>query len=335
MPAPRLTFACELERQPLKELFADAAVTRHLQAMNAAVSLGLLDLSEERAAVVRHLNEAGIPVVAWLLLPMEQGYWFNADNWPEAISCYVAFRHWKAEHHLRWAGVGLDFEPDINEMRMLQSGAIGPLMPELFKRLLDRERVRRAQLAYAMLAAQIRADGYAVESYQFSSIVDERKAGSTLLQRLFSIVDVPVDREVLMLYSSFMRRLGPANLWLYGPDAGGIGVGSTGGGVEGPDAIAPLTWDELARDLRLASRLGDHIFIFSLEGCAHQGFLSRLAAFDWDSPVDPPLEAARRLNWSRRGMRGILWASAHPWIVLGGLAGLIWTGSRLRSRKSR
>jgi hypothetical protein len=335
MPAPHLTFACELEHQPLEELFADPAVTRYLQAMNAAVSLGLLDLSEERAAVVRRLTKAGIPVVAWLLLPVEQGYWFNADNWPAAVSCYVAFRRWTAEHDLHWAGVGLDFEPDINEMRMLQSGAGRPLVPVALKRLFDGERVRRAQLAYAMLAAQIRADGYAVESYQFSSIVDERKAGSTLLQRLFSIVDVPVDREILMLYSSFMRRLGPANLWLYGPDAGGIGVGSTGGGVEGPDAVAPLTWDELARDLRLASRCDDHIFIFSLEGCARQEFLSRLASFDWDGPVDPPVQTARRLNWSRRGMQGILWASAHPWIVLGGLAGLIWTGSRLRAQKSR
>jgi hypothetical protein len=330
---PHLTFACELEREPLAELFADPEVGRHLLALSATVSLALLDLSEERAAVVRRLNEAGIPVVAWLLLPKEQGYWFNADNWPEAVASYVAFQHWTTEHDLRWAGVGLDFEPDINEMRMLQTGKIGPLVPVTLRRLFDGERVRRAQLAYAMLAAQIRADGYPVETYQFSSIVDERKAGSTLLQRVFSIVDVPADREVLMLYSSFMRSLAPANLWLYGPDAGGIGVGSTGGGVEGPDAIAPLTWDELARDLRLACRVGDHLFIFSLEGCVRQGFLARLAAFDWDGPVEAPVETARRLDWSRRGMRGILWASAHPAIVLGGLAGVLWLGSRLLRRR--
>jgi hypothetical protein len=335
MSLPHLTFACELEHGPLTELLSDPAVHRDLLALKATVSLGLLDLSPERAAVVRRLNEAGIPAIAWLLLPNEQGYWFNADNWPQAVACYAAFQRWTAEHGLRWAGVGLDFEPDINEMRKLEAGQVGSLVPVTLRRLIDNERVRRAQVAYAMLVAQIHADGYPVESYQFSNILDERKAGSTLQQRVFSIVDVPADREVLMLYSSFARGLGPANLWLYGRDAGCIGVGSTGGGVEGPDGIEPLSWDELARDLLLARHRKDYIFIFSLEGCVRQGFLSRLVQFDWDGPVEEPIEAARHLSWPRRGIQGMLWASAHPLIVLGGLAGALWLGSRLRAPSGR
>ncbi len=38
----------------------------------------LSDLSPERAAVVRQLNGAGIPVVAIPLLPFDEGYYFTA-----------------------------------------------------------------------------------------------------------------------------------------------------------------------------------------------------------------------------------------------------------------
>lgn len=55
---------------------------------------------------------------------------------------------------------------------------------------------------------QIPADGWPVENYQFPLIADERQARSTLLQRL-ALVDAATGREVWMLYSSFMRTLGP------------------------------------------------------------------------------------------------------------------------------
>jgi hypothetical protein len=62
---PRLTFFCELEADALEALFADSSVIGNLATLEASVSLGILDLSPGRAAVVRRLNEAGIPVIAW------------------------------------------------------------------------------------------------------------------------------------------------------------------------------------------------------------------------------------------------------------------------------
>src|SRR3712207_4042140 len=94
----RLTFFCELEAAPLREIFADPAVMEHLVEMRASVSLGLLDLSAERADGVRRLHAAGIPVIAWQLLPAEQGYWFNLDNAPQAAARYEAFREWTSTH---------------------------------------------------------------------------------------------------------------------------------------------------------------------------------------------------------------------------------------------
>jgi len=313
MPQPRLTFACELEPALLQALFSDPAVVTDLLTLHAGVSLGILDHSAERAEVVRCLNQAGIPLVAWLLLPKDEGYWFGLDNAPQAAGCYAAFKAWSAEQGLRWSGIGVDIETDYGQMQALMAGRRREVLSHLLGRLLDNERLRRAQLAYGALLAQMRADGYPVESYQFPFIVDERAAGSTLVQRIFGIVDVPAGREVLMLYSSFLGPAGPAFLWSYAVDAGGAGVGSTGGGVE--SALPVLDWDGLARDLRLAYRRAPEIFVFSLEGCVRQGFLARLGTFDWDAPLVAP-EGVEQVNAWRRALRAGLWASAHPWAVL-------------------
>jgi len=236
MERPVLTFACELPADRLVDLFSDGTVTDQLVALEAKVSLGILDLSPERASVVQRLNEAGVPVVAWLLLPKSQGYWFNADNGSKAVVRYAAFQQWTAQHGLVWDGIGVDIEPDIQVMESLVSGNVAEVLPRLLRNAFDRARVARAQAIYTTLITQMGIDGYRVESYQFPFIVDERLAGSRLLQRLLGIVDVPSDREVLMVYTSFMRSAGPGLLWSYGRDAqafgGGIAVGSTGGGVE-------------------------------------------------------------------------------------------------------
>ncbi|HEX8825445.1 MAG TPA: hypothetical protein VF794_36375 [Archangium sp.] len=307
MSPPRLTFFCELEAGPLEALFADPAVVEHLLALRASVSLGVLDLGPERAAVVRRLNQAGVPVIGWLLLPKAEGYWFHQDNAPQASARYEAFRAWTAEHGLRWDGVGLDIEPDIHELQRLLASRWRVLLA-LLPRLARGERLREARAAYGALVARLRADGHRVDSYQLPFIVDERRAGSTLLQRLSGVLDLPVDREVLMLYTSFVRPHGPGVLWSYGPDARCAGVGVTGGGVEVPGLIEvpPLDWDEFTRDLRLARRWMEDLHVFSLEGCVRQGFLARLRDFDWRGPVETPPASARRLGWLRRVARGVL-----------------------------
>lgn len=333
MKPPRLTFACELPADALGELFADQAMIDTLVALGARVSLGLPDLSPSRAGVVKALNAAGVPVVAWLLLPKTQGYWFNADNGPQAVRRYAEFRAWTDEHNLVWDAIGIDIEPDLREMQALIKGEIGWLGPTLLRRAFDRARVARAQAIYTTLITQMHIDGYRVESYQFPFIVDERRANSSLLQQFFGVVDVPADREVLMLYTSFVRSGAPGYFWSYAGDADGIGIGSTGGGVdlEGP---APLRWSEFVRDLRLARRWQDEILIFSLEGCVERGYLRRLKGFAWDGPVHVPERGAQQVDLVRHLFRGLLWIGSRPALLLAGLALLVALG-RLRSRRER
>jgi hypothetical protein len=293
--------------------------------------MGIRDFDARRVAVVQRLNEAGVPLVAWLLLPEAQGYWFNLDNAFQAVNYYFDFRSWTEEHALQWARIGLDIEPDIREMARLLEGDLS-ILPMVFQRFFNAQRFRYAYALYAVLVDQVRADGYPVDGYHFPFIVDERRVGSSLLQRATGLVDIPSDREVLMLYSSFMRPWGHAVLWSYAPDAQSVGVGITGGGVDLLDAkqIAPLDWDELSRDLRLAQTWSDDVHIFSLEGAVQQGFLGRLRDFDWSVQASPPLDKARRIARIRAWFRALLWCSKYPAVMLVGLIGLYWLLLNLR-----
>lgn len=346
MAMPQLTFFCELDSAGLQSLFTDALIA-DLSGLNAGVSLGILDHSPERAELVRRLNQAGIPVTAWLLLPREQGYWFNLRNAADAVSSYRRLRDWTEEHGLVWQAVGLDIEPDIRDLKDL-TAARKRLLPRLLKRAVRGDELRAGQQAYRDLVDEIRADGHLVESYQFFLIADERSARSTLVQRVTGIVDVPVDREVWMLYTSFWRSPelgrgnlpGPGVLCSYGAEAEAIGLGSTGGGVETlVGDPRPLNWDEFARDLRLAYSFTDRIYIFSLEGCVRQGFLERLKDFAWDQPMLLPDTSTVRVNDWRRAFQGVLWIGSHlQWIslvALGITLGLFGLRRWLRARRSR
>jgi hypothetical protein len=331
---PKLTFFCELEGEALQALFRDPEVVESLVALRASVSLGILDLGSERAEVVGQLNKAGIPVIGWLLLPRAEGYWFNLGNGPQAVARYADFKAWTDEHELHWDGIGIDVEPDIREMEGLIQGKVAPLY-SILRRVLNSRALNEAKATYWNLVYQMRMDGFRVDSYHFPFIIDERKVGASLIQRVMGLFDLPSDREVLMLYTSMFRPYGPGILWSYAPEAESVGVGVTGGGVqlEGVSNIRPLDWVEFARDLRLARRQSEDIHVFSLEGCVQQGFLESLKTFEWDGPVHLPLTQARKMNAVRRGLQGFLWGSAHPLLVLAGFFGVKWLISRLDQRK--
>ncbi len=317
MKKPELTFACELETDKLITLFENDTVIRKLVGLNARISLGLLDLSEERAQVVQKLNRSGIPVTAWLLLPKEEGYWLNLDNAGPATRRYVEFRKWTLENNLDWASIGLDIEPDINLIHQLTASRIKGIF-QLLGKLFSLRRDSAAVSTYIALITQIRMDGYSIESYQIPFIVDEREIGSSLLRKTLGLVDLPVDREILMLYSSITKKHDPGLLWSYAPEAHGIGVGSTGGGVviEGYGELGAITKEELARDLLLAYQHTNQIFIFSLEGCVKNNLLEMLNHFNWNADVKIPKRSAFWVGTMRIIGQIFAWIFSHFIILL-------------------
>jgi hypothetical protein len=325
---PQLNFACQMETAALQSLFSDPDVIRDLRQLNARISLSLIDLSPGRAQVVRQLNSAGIPVTAWLALPGEQGYYLNASNADQAEARFTEFQKWTADSGLRWSGIGLDIEPNIQEFT-----SVGRAASAALKRVFDPDTVTRARTAYEAFIARIEAAGYRVETYQFPFIADEREVRSTLLERLFGIVDVRGDREVLMLYSSFNRAADSALIWQYGPSAQFIVVGITAGDPQ-PDArMGPLSWEELSHDVIVASHFSPVVGIYNLEGSVHRGFLPRLKALDWNQPVIISADQNRQIIRFRARVQAALWAlSRLPYFALAMLLADAWFLMRRRRR---
>ncbi len=330
----QLTFFCELDGPHLKKLFESRFVYDDLKTLGASISLGILDFSKERVEIVRRFNQFGIPVTAWLLLPKEDGYWFNLENHARALQRYADFKAWTDTNKLEWSAIGLDIEPDFNQMT--DAYFMRPrVLKKVLKRYISKAVLKQASLAYRKLAVTIKDDGYFLETYHFPLIVDERKARSTVAQRIGGLVDVPADREVLMLYSSMFQPIGNRLLWTYAEDAQAIGVGSTGGGVvmQGAKVQPPLNWEEFCTDLRLAWQTGKPVYVFSLEGCVEQNFLPRLVTFDPSGEVEHPKTAL--VTGARIGLSGVLWLLESPFVLLAGLVGVISAIVAIQSGKKR
>lgn len=336
---PQLVFACEMDTNSLESLFSDPAVAAELRELNAGVALATIDLSEGRAQAVRKLNQAGIPVTAWIALPREQGYYLNAGHVAEAGTRFNDFQKWTSDYGLRWAAVGLDVEPSLSEFGDIRSHKLR-LAAALFRRSFDSHRVQRARDAYSALVRRMQSDGYPVETYQFPFIADERRIHSTILERLFGIVDLrPQTDEALMTYTSFNHALDSALIWLYGPEAQTIVVGSTAssGDPEIDAKFPPLNWDEFSRDLIVASHFSRVVGVYSLVGCVRQGFLPRLETMDWKAEVTVPAEALRKASRLRTRIQNVLWIASHAVYFLLALvvlvAWLIWRYRRVRSKR--
>jgi hypothetical protein len=334
MKKPQITFFCELETAPLLALFSLPDMDL-LGKQGARLSLATLDLSPQRAEVVRRLNAGGIPVVAWLTLPREEGTWFRLENVERAIARYREFRAWSQAEGLEWAGIGLEIRsaPDVLENL---AGGLWRLLPRSLASWPRRKEAAAAVQAYRWLRRRMGRDNFSVESYQPPVLVDARLARSRLLQHTAGLADVAVDREVLLLERSG-DLYGPGAIWSYGQQADALSVRSTGGAEE-PAQPGP-EWDELERDLRLAWVFTDHLYVHTLEGCVRLGYLPKFAQMEWDRPlVDPVLQAAR-VERSRAAVRAALRLSANPFLMVGGLLfGLAWfirTLRRLLSLVSR
>ena len=112
---------------------------------------------------------------------------------------------------------------------------------------------------------------------------DETENGTTSIQRLTKFLDVPTEKEIPMLYTSFMGNAdGFLKVYALEPRLKYVALGSTGGGVD--TTMHTLSWDELAHDLRMVGSVAEEIHIFSLEGTVKKGFMPRLINFDY-TPV--------------------------------------------------
>ena len=308
---PHLTFACcERGIAEMQSLFADPGLILSLHKLQATVAIPILDFTAPRAEVVRHLYREGIPIVAWIVLPKEQGYYLTADNEAEAATWVDSFEQWTRQQGLHWAAVGLDIEPNVADLAQLR-GHPWRLFSKLLGRSMDAGRIRRARKAYSTLIDSIRARGYVVQTYQMPYIPAERRVHSTLLDRLLGTVYARGDEDYVMLYTSNARPVGAGMIWSLGPGDQGIVIGSTDGdGVPG-SGNGPLDWNEFSRDLIVASHFTERIGVYDLEGCVRQGFLTPLLTVDWNGSVEIPAASIQRARRFGVLIRSALWIGSN------------------------
>ena len=334
---PQLAFACcDQGVEQMQALFAHPDVIGALHNLHAQIAVAITDLSPERAQVVRSLNQQQIPVIAWLMLPKDQGIYFNADNAPEAAARISYFEKWTGDNGLRWAAVGLDIEPDFAELAALRSHR-WRLIGTLLRQSIDGGRIVRAQQAYSALIRQIQSRGWLVETYQMPYLPVERSVHSTLLDRMLGTVDVRGNEEDLMIYTSYARFVGVAIIADLGPRTQGISVGVTDGPLPAGSGFGPLDWDEFSRDLLVASHFTRHVGVYNLEGCVRQGFLPRLEAMDWGGSVVIPAASVSRAHSRIIALSAVLWIGSNlPYLAAAALlliAWLVWRWS-IRRRRS-
>jgi len=294
---PHLSFFCELPEKEFTELFSDSSLISELVEMQVSLRIGLHDFGEARTLTIQKLNKAGIPVFAWLLLPEENGYWFNMHNGEKAQKRYEDFKKWTTENQLTWEGIGLDLEPDMNDAKLAMTHP-WKFGWKAYKRLYDKKSLKSATEIYQKLISAMKADGYVVESYIIPFLFEERAKKTTSLQKLLGIVDIETGKEIPMSYTSGMGN--PAIIPLYHTDKMPIALGSTGGGVkiEGFE-LAALTWDKLERDLLIASGLTDEIVVFCLEASVQKGFLNKIKNLDFSQKapdITAEIEKQRKTN---------------------------------------
>jgi hypothetical protein len=302
---PHLVFASDQSTSELESMLSEPGVVRDLIDLKAGIAVAP-NFTVDEANLVRQLNRDGIPVAAGLAVPSEQGYYLNSSNGRQAEVRFEDFEKWTTANGLRWAEIVLDIEPNIQDFAALRQGSKWRLFLTLLGRYADVRRVRDAKYTYSALIRQIRSHGYQVETCQFPFIADERAVRSSVLERLTGIVDVRADREVLMVYTSFHQSLDSALIWVYGPDAQAIAVGSTTGPTSDPH-FARLTWEEFSRDLMVANHFSHLIGVYNLEGCVRQGFLARLKNVNWDESVIISGESVRRALQLRARIQRVLW----------------------------
>jgi hypothetical protein len=306
---PQLMFACcDQGVDRMHSLFANPGVIADLKDLHAGLAVAILDFTPERAELVRRLNGDGIPVIAGLTMPPEQGFYFNADNAPEAAARFAAFDSWTREQGLRWDGVGLDIEPNFAEFAALK-GHRWRLLTTLLRRAVDGRRVLHARQEYSALIHNIQSRGYLVQTYQLPYLPVERKTHSSLLDRMLRTVDVRGDQEVLMLYTSYAGSAGAAIIWKLGPDAQSIAICCTDGDPAANPAV--LDWNRFSRDLIVAGHFSHVVGVYDLEGCVRQGFLHRLKTFDWSQSVTIPPDALRKADHRYRVLLLVLWIGSH------------------------
>ena len=310
----QLTYMCDMPAAELADFF-DEALIAHLGVHRVRLCLTMRDFSPLRAELVRRLNRARIAVVAWIVRDEhDSARDYRMHDAVLVGERYREFFQWSTQHGLGWDAIGIDVEPDIRDaVRFGDQPTVD--VNTLVRRIADRWHIDAATADYATVVTQMRADGFAVESYEIHFVRDDRVSGSTIARRLLGLPDLAADRTVIQLYSSNVRPYGPGLIATYAPEASSVLIGS----IAADGHNRPLSENELLRDLGHVAACGvTHIYIADMQAVyAVPGLADLIVAQAWRTQTLPPTdEIHHQVSRMRAGVRALLWAGARPAVLL-------------------
>lgn len=281
---PLISFFTELPSSELQALIARPGIKDLLLDMGAEIRIGVNDFTQERAESIKELNEAGIPVYAWLKAHDNQGHTFRIDNASFILKRYKSFKEWTSLYQLSWEGIGIDLRP---HPEMMQNWVEQPILSawNSYLNLFNQEELDLAFGLYQEFIKEAHADGFQIESYVLPFALDEAPTETKGLQYLGQIVNLKTDKTIPLCYTSF-PYIQPAAILDYGGRSGSVGIGSTSSSLfEGKLETQSLDWESLSRDMRLAHDVCKEIHIANLESILANGWLESIAEFDFSVPV--------------------------------------------------
>lgn len=259
-----------------------------LKAHNAALCVAVRAEESDSpalASLIQASAKAGVPLIAWMLLPEDEGYWFGEPNRDAARTQVEKFADWVEAGALPLEWIMLDMELMLQQTRLLETGDLfGTIIPMLNGNM-DRAEYNRARDDYAALVSDMHGRGFKVSAAAYPFILDDLADGDPDIQDAFNtpIEGVGFDELYFMSYRSSFKSLldvlpTPDVTYQYaraategfGPRALlGMGTIAGIGQVEDPGFTDP---GEIAADVAAAKAAGhSRFFVYSLDGMVVTG----------------------------------------------------------------
>ena len=273
--------------------------------------------SAELESLLRAAAGEGVPVIAWLLLPEEDGYWFNEENLAEAREQVFAFIDWIEESRIPLKWLMFDMEMSLDKTHQMEGGDLmGDIVPMLQANV-DGEAFERSTAEFSRLVTDVKDRGYVVTAAAYPFVLDDLLDEDNEIQDAFNtpIVGVPFDEIYFMAYRTSYASLlgifpGPYLIYEYAREAKaafgskgimGLGIIGTIGQVSDDGFTKP---SQLVEDIAAARAGGnERVFIFSLDGMAASGKLEAWLDLDDTAPAKPEPDDVTK---EARGYLGVL-----------------------------
>lgn len=306
---------------------------QQLQRRHIGVVVPLRNLTPALAEVLRLLAQASLPVVGRLSALNPPSDWFHVRNYPQALERFQQVHSWLSREQLQLHAVALQVEPPADTLVAAQGLSSRVLARHLW---LAHENVLYSAAGAAMveLCAEIHLAGMEVHSLQVPLVIDDRWAGTTLLQRAFDLIPVPADVEIILCQSNLIRqdtdaRFATAVAALYCDDVDALALEWPGPPPSGPAPLPPA----LQRQLQYAAAGADVVYLAGFERIVAADQLDELLHILAGGDRPPLSRLVLQLRLLRSALRGVLVLTRLWRPLLAWTGWLLALGLYLRNRK--